>query len=94
MASVNDTVHTDMAIHPGEFLREELEARSLSQRALATQIGRPYQVVNEIVRGKKTITAQTAVQLEEALGIAADYWMNLRTAYELTIARNERRASA
>ena len=94
MASVNDTGRTDMAIHPGEFLREELEARALSQRALATQIGRPYQVVNEIVRGKKTITAQTAVQLEEALGIAADYWMNLRTAYELTLARNERRASA
>ena len=40
------------------------------------------------------ITAQTAVQLEEALGIAADYWMSLRTAYELTLARNERRASA
>ncbi len=94
MASVNDTARTDMAVHPGEFLREELEARALSQRALATQIGRPYQVVNEIVRGKKTITADTAVQLEAALGIAADYWMNLRTAYELTLARNERRASA
>ncbi len=94
MASVNDTLRTDMAVHPGEFLREELEARELSQRALATQIGRPYQVVNEIVRGKKTITAGTAVQLEEALGISAGYWMNLRTAYELTLARNERRASA
>jgi addiction module HigA family antidote len=88
-----ESLQADVAIHPGDFLREELEARGMSQRELARRMGRPSQAINEIVHGKKTITAVTAVELEAALGISADYWMNLRTIYELTLARRERAAS-
>jgi HTH-type transcriptional regulator/antitoxin HigA len=68
------------------MLAEELEARTLTQKRLAELIGRPPQVVTEIVRGKKAITADTAIGLERALGISAKTWMNLQTDYELTLA--------
>jgi len=88
MASVTSThLESDLAIHPGELLAEELEVREMTQRALAEAMGRPAQVVNEIVRGKKAITAETAVQLEDALGIPAHLWLNLQTAYDLQRAR-------
>ena len=78
---------SDLAIHPGEVLAEELEARAMTQRSLARAIGRPEQVINEIVRGRKGITAETALQLSEALGISAEFWMNLQSNYALTLAR-------
>lgn len=59
----------------------------MSQRALAETIGRPAQVINEIVRGKKAITAETAIQLEDALAIPAHFWLNLQSDYELTVGR-------
>lgn len=81
---------SDLAIHPGELLSEELEVREMSQRALAEAIGRPAQAINEIVRGKKAITAETAIQLEDALGIPAHFWLNLQSDYELAVARRLR----
>ena len=72
---------------PGEFLREELDERNWTQADLARIIGRPVQVVNLIVSGKKAITAQTALQLAAALGTSAEVWLNLQTAYDLSTAR-------
>lgn len=86
--------HSDLAIHPGEILAEELEARAMTQRALAEAIGRPEQVISEIVHGKKGITAETALQLAAAFGVSAEFWMNLQTTYELTLARRSARAGA
>lgn len=79
--------HSDLVIHPGEVLAEELEARAMTQRSLAQAIGRPEQVISEIVHGKKGITAETALQLADAFGVSAEFWMNLQTSYELTLAR-------
>lgn len=77
-------VHPGLAIPPGETLVEELEARGLSQRALAIFIGRPPQVINEICRGKKAITAETAVALESVLdGVSAEFWLHLQADYDL-----------
>ena len=58
----SERVWPDIAIPPGETLAEELEARGLSQSELARRMGRPVQTVNEIVRGRKTITAAEATQ--------------------------------
>ena len=63
--------------HPGSLLAEELEVRGMSQRELARRIGRPFQVVNEIVRGRKAITAETALQLEAEFGTRAYLWLAL-----------------
>ena len=79
--------HSDLAIHPGEILAEELEARAMTQRALAEAIGRPEQVISEIIHGKKGITAETALQLSRVFGVSAEFWMNLQTSYALTVAR-------
>jgi addiction module HigA family antidote len=65
----------------------------MSLRELARQMGRPFQTVNEIVNGKKAITAETALDLERVFGGDAETWMNLQLTYDLTIARR-RRASA
>jgi addiction module HigA family antidote len=80
---------SDMAIHPGELLAEELETRSLSQSALARQMGRPVQAINEIIRERKSVTAETAVGLEAALGIDARIWMSLQSQYDIVMARQK-----
>ena len=77
--------YPDIAIPPGEYLAEEIEARGLSQKELARQMGRPLNAINEIINGKKAITADTALQLEEAMPeIPARFWLNLETDYRLT----------
>ncbi|MDO8716817.1 MAG: HigA family addiction module antitoxin [Dehalococcoidales bacterium] len=73
-----------VAIPPGEYLAEEIEARGLSQKELARQMGRPLNAINEIINGKKAITAETALQLEDAMPeIPARFWLNLETDYRL-----------
>jgi addiction module HigA family antidote len=84
-------VWPDVAIAPGEALADEIEARGLSQAELARRMGRPVQVVNEIVRGKKAITAETALGLEDVLGVAAHFWLRLEADHQLTVARLARR---
>ena len=56
-------------VSPGEMLRDELEARGWSQKELGERISRPYQAVNEIIRGRKQITAATALALSSALAL-------------------------
>jgi len=82
-----ERVWPDLVIPPGEVLQEELAARGLTQSQLARQMGRPLQAINEIIRGKKRITGETALQLAEALGTSADFWMRLETDHELNMAR-------
>jgi HTH-type transcriptional regulator / antitoxin HigA len=69
---------------PGEFLKEELEARNWSQTEFAEIIGRPVRLINEIIAAKKAITPQTATQLAASLGTSAELWMNLETQYQLS----------
>lgn len=79
-------------VSPGEILRDELEARGWTQKGLAKQIGRPAQAINEIVNGRKQITAETALALSDALGTSAEFWMNLEVNYRLDLARKQRMA--
>jgi addiction module HigA family antidote len=84
--------YPDIAIPPGEFLLEEIQTRNLSQKELARRMGRPIGAINEIINGKKAITAETALQLEDAItGIPARFWLNLETDYQLTKALIARR---
>jgi HTH-type transcriptional regulator/antitoxin HigA len=72
---------------PGELIREELRARGWTQVIFAKILGRPLQAVNEIVNGKKRITAETAKELAAAFGTSAEVWLNLESAYRLAHAR-------
>ncbi len=71
------------AFPPGDHIREEIEYRGWTQGDLAMIMGRPLQVVNQIINGKKAITARTAYELEAALGPSAETWMNLETGWQL-----------
>ncbi|MCZ6535550.1 MAG: HigA family addiction module antitoxin [Chloroflexi bacterium] len=86
--------YPDIAIPPGEYLAEEIGARGLSQKELAKRMGRPANAINEIINGKKAITAETALQLETVMPeIPARFWMNLEADYQLTKALIRRGAA-
>jgi antitoxin HigA-1 len=77
-----------VATHPGEVLLEEfLAPTGLSQVELARHLGIPVQRVNEIVRGKRGITAETAWLLAGAFGTSPELWLGLQSAYDLSRAR-------
>jgi HTH-type transcriptional regulator/antitoxin HigA len=71
------------AFPPGDFIREELEARGWTQRDLAEILGRPVQAVSAIVNGKRVVTPETAVALGAAFDTSPDFWLNLESAYRL-----------
>ena len=82
-------------IPPGEYLAEEIEARGLPRKELARRMGRSLNTINEIILGKKAITAETALQLEEVMPeIPARFWLNLETDYQLTKALINKRSKA
>jgi len=75
-------------IHPGEVLMAEfLEPLGLSQNALARAAGVPPRRINEIVLGKRGITADTALRLAAALGTSERFWLGLQAEYDLEEAR-------
>jgi antitoxin HigA-1 len=77
-------------IHPGEILAEELMAPAgLSANALARALGVPVTRVSEIVRGRRGISADTALRLARYFGTSADLWMGLQTEYDLRLARRQ-----
>jgi HTH-type transcriptional regulator/antitoxin HigA len=82
---IKTDAYPDLAIPPGEYLAEEIDARGISQKELAKRMGRPVNAINEIINGKKSITAETALQLEEVMPeIPARFWLNLEIDFQLT----------
>src|SRR5271170_1480404 len=76
-------------IHPGEILADELEEIGLSAKRLAEVIEVPPNRLYQLLAGKRSMTADTALRLSQYFGISADFWMNLQSAYELDLARQE-----
>jgi len=75
-------------IHPGEVLMEDfIEGFGITQNKLAVSIGVPPRRINEIVHGKRGITADTAIRLARYFGTSEEFWMNLQSNYELRIER-------
>jgi len=75
-------------IHPGEILLEEfLRPMNISQNRLAREIGVPPRRINEIVHGKRAVTADTALRLARYFGNSEAFWMGLQTDYDLEEAR-------
>jgi antitoxin HigA-1 len=76
-------------IHPGEILADELEETGLSAKKLADVIDVPPNRLYQLMAGKRNMTADTALRLGQYFGMTADFWMNLQTAYELDVARQQ-----
>lgn len=90
MASLPETeYYPDTLYYPGEFLRELLEEKEMTQVELARRTGRPVKTVNEIIKGKTSITTDTALQLERVFGVPAHFWVNLEQSYQEHLARRE-----
>ena len=81
-------------IHPGEILKDELEARNISQRKFAAIIGVSYSVLNEVVNGKRPVTTEYALKIEAATGIPAHLWVNMQSAYDMQTARHDNKLTA
>lgn len=75
---------------PGNLIARELEARGWSQKDLADIMGRPVQVINEIIKGTKQITISTAIELSKAFDVKPELWANLETKYRLFLARQSK----
>jgi addiction module HigA family antidote len=76
-------------IHPGEVLMEEyLEPLGVTQHRLAIAIGVPPRRINEIVHGKRRITADTALRMARYFGTSERFWMNLQGRYDLEVERD------
>jgi HTH-type transcriptional regulator/antitoxin HigA len=85
----NQQFNSDLAIPPGEYLLEVTEELDMPQAELARRMGRPNQAISEIIKGHKAITPETALQLEEVVGVPAHIWTGLEADYQLAKAREE-----
>jgi len=81
-------------IHPGVTLREDfMEPHGLSANRLARALGIPQNRISDIARGRRGITADTALRLERAFGVSAAFWLNLQSHYELEVAERDNGAA-
>lgn len=71
------------AIHPGEHLKDELDAIGMSASELARQLRIPANRLTEIIAGDRAVSAETAILLGHWFGTSAAFWMNLQTTYDL-----------
>ena len=77
-------------VHPGEVLLEEfLKPMGISQNGLALNVGVPARRINEIVLGKRGITADTALRLAKFFGTSAEFWLGLQSQYDLDVTSEE-----
>ena len=80
--------------HPGVVLGEELEERAIKPSAFALEIGTYPNVIGDLIKGKRNMSAALALKLEEALGISAGFWMRMQANYELNSERLKQAALA
>lgn len=77
-------------IHPGEVLMEEfLQPMGISQNKVAREISVPPRRINEIVQGKRAVTADTALRLAQYFGVSPEFWMGLQADYDLEESRRK-----
>lgn len=89
----NKEITPFVATHPGEMIKDELEARNMTQKELSEQTGIKPSVLSETINGKRPLSLNSAMLLEKALGIPTEIWMNLQSQYDIDKANIERRAN-
>ncbi|MBN8782487.1 MAG: addiction module antidote protein, HigA family [Sphingobacteriales bacterium SCN 48-20] len=87
-------IHTDIALHPGDILLDELEARGVRKTVFAEQLNMKPSHFSELLHGKRNVSAATALKLEKLLGISAEYFMRVQVYYDLFMERNKQEAVA
>src|ERR1700743_3024821 len=87
-------IQTDISLHPGDILQDELEARDIKKSSFAQQLGMKPGHFSELLHGKRHISAATALKLEKLLDISAEYWMRVQVYYDLFVERNKEKEVA
>ena len=80
-------------IHPGETLREDLDALGMSAAELARRIEVPVNRITQILNGRRAVTGDTALRLGHFFGTSGEFWLNLQKLYELRLAERENGAA-
>ncbi len=88
------TIKVSLAIHPGEHIAEELDARGMTPADLARAMGVDRGRVSRLINTTTAVTGETAILLSEALGTSAEFWIRLQADYELARAREARTSAA
>jgi len=86
----NYNTERELLSHPGETLKDILEERGMSQAEFAERIGRPKEKINDIIKGRDSISTSTAFKFEQVLGTPADFWINREANYRKELYRIER----
>jgi addiction module HigA family antidote len=86
MATKNENPAPFMAVHPGMMIKPELEERGITQKEFARMLGMQASHMSEVLRGKRTLSAELALKMEKAIGIPAKTLLNAQTQYELETA--------
>jgi addiction module HigA family antidote len=87
-------IFTDVALHPGEVLIMELEARNIKKTEFAEKLGIRPGHLSEMLHGKRHVSAHLALKLERLLDIPAEYWMRVQVYFDLFIERNKEKHAA
>lgn len=78
------------AVHPGRLLKRELGARKLSANRLSLDIGVPSGRITDILNGRRSVTADTAVRLARYFGNSAQFWLDLQSQYDIAVVEREK----
>ena len=76
--------------HPGEIIKDEIEFRDVTQKALAEKMGVNYTIVNDVINGKRSVNIKFAILCEAALGIPANMLINMQRDYDIYIAKHDK----
>ncbi len=85
-----DEITPAILIHPGEMIKDELEARGMTQKDLANKLGISYTVFNEVLNGKRPVSTELALMLEALWGIDAHIWLKLQANYNMGSKRKDK----
>jgi HTH-type transcriptional regulator/antitoxin HigA len=84
-----EVLETDVTLHPGEVLADELEARKILKKDFAALLSLQPSHLSDLLKGKRHVSAKLALKLEQHLKINASYWLRLQMAYDLFMAKKE-----
>src|SRR5215213_6189347 len=88
--TIRDDTMTAPALHPGRLLKRELDARSISANRLALDLGVPSGRITDILNGRRSISADTAVRLGRYFGNGAQFWLDLQGQYDIAVVERDR----
>lgn len=90
---MNNLIEIIKGIHPGKFIERELKKKKLTQRALAEETAIPFQTINAIIAGRRNLTIEQALKIDQALGFKEGFYAILQTHYDIKLCKDKELAN-